>query len=86
MVAVDLDHAGLDPAVIYDITMRNIALMYEGLVTLKSGTTEIEPALAEKWEGVERYGFIIFIVLLITGILPAVLGFVIDLVFRFILT
>ncbi|RPJ20254.1 MAG: ABC transporter substrate-binding protein, partial [Planctomycetaceae bacterium] len=50
MVAVDLDHAGLDPAVIYDITMRNIALMYEGLVTLKSGTTEIIPALAEKWD------------------------------------
>jgi len=38
-------------------------------------------ALAEQYEKVERFGFIIFIVLLITGILPRILGFFIDLVF-----
>lgn len=50
MIATDLDVTGLDPAVIYDLTSRIIALIYEGLVTLKEDTTEIVPALAESWE------------------------------------
>jgi peptide/nickel transport system substrate-binding protein len=50
VVATDLDVTGLDPAVIYDLSQRNIALLYEGLVTLKGDTMEIVPALAETWD------------------------------------
>jgi peptide/nickel transport system substrate-binding protein len=49
-IALDVDVAGLDPAVIFNLTMRITYLLYEGLVTLKPGTTEIAPALAERWE------------------------------------
>jgi peptide/nickel transport system substrate-binding protein len=50
VIATDLDVNGLDPAVIYDLSMRNLALLYEGLVTLKGGTIEIVPSLAESWD------------------------------------
>ncbi|MGQ9600725.1 MAG: ABC transporter substrate-binding protein [Anaerolineae bacterium] len=50
VIATDLDVSGLDPAVVYDLSMRNLALLYEGLVTLKGGTIEIIPALAKSWD------------------------------------
>ncbi len=41
----------LDPAVVIDSSSLGITLqMYDTLVKLKGATTEIEPALAEKWE------------------------------------
>ncbi|MFC2023608.1 ABC transporter substrate-binding protein [Chloroflexota bacterium] len=50
ILALDIPVSGLDPAVIYDLTMRQTALMYEGLVALKSGTAEIVPSLATSWD------------------------------------
>jgi peptide/nickel transport system substrate-binding protein len=45
------DPVVLDGALVSDgESLRAIDQMFEGLVTLKPGTTEIVPALAEKWE------------------------------------
>jgi len=49
-VALDVDVASLDPAVVFNLTMRITYLLYEGLVTLKPGTTEIVPGLATSWD------------------------------------
>src|SRR5262245_4094657 len=41
----------LDPAVITDgISSRITRQLYDGLVKYRGATTEVEPALAEKWE------------------------------------
>ena len=41
----------LDPAVITDgISSRLTRQMFDGLVKYRGATTEVEPALAEKWE------------------------------------
>lgn len=49
-IAIEFEHAGNDPAVIYDNSSRIIVAMYEDLVTLKPGTTEIAPQLATEWK------------------------------------
>src|SRR5438046_7128423 len=42
----------LDPAVITDgISSRITRQIFDGLVRYRGSTTEVEPALAEKWEG-----------------------------------
>jgi len=48
-IGIEFEHAGNDPAVIYDNSSRIIVAMYENLVTLKKGTTDIIPQLAKEW-------------------------------------
>jgi peptide/nickel transport system substrate-binding protein len=45
------DPVSLDGALVYDgESLRVVDQIFEGLVTLKPGTTEVEPALATSWE------------------------------------
>ena len=49
--ASSTEPVGLDPALIDDTESGSmVANIYESLLRFKSGTTELEPSLAEKWE------------------------------------
>ena len=51
VIGLQAEPVALDPAQLSDYNSSRAAMpMFEGLVRFKSGSTEIEPALAESWE------------------------------------
>lgn len=48
-IGIEFEHAGMDPAVIYDNSSRIIVATYENLVTLEKGTNKVIPQLATEW-------------------------------------
>jgi peptide/nickel transport system substrate-binding protein len=48
-IGIEFEHAGMDPAVIFDNSSRIIVAVYENLVTLEKETNKVIPQLAEDW-------------------------------------
>ena len=48
-IGIEFEHAGMDPAVIYDNSSRVIVSIYENLLTLEKVTNKIIAQLAKEW-------------------------------------